>query len=74
MNKVRRHGEKGDEDEEGDGGIQALWVRNIKSDVSLSSDWQEIIDKCVYWLFFCDCWGKAIIRTIMSESRNPCAW
>lgn len=21
-------------------------------DVSLSSDWQEIIDKCVYWLFF----------------------
>lgn len=32
-------------------GVQALWVWNIKSDASLSSDWQEIIDKCVYWLF-----------------------
>lgn len=52
---------------------EAMWVRNIKSDVSLSSDRQEIIDKCVYWLFFCDCRGKAIIRTVMSEAHNRCA-
>lgn len=26
-------------------------VWNIKCDASLSSDWQEVIDKCVYWLF-----------------------
>lgn len=31
--------------------MKALWVWNIKSGVSLSSDWQKIIDECVYWLF-----------------------
>lgn len=57
-----RPGEKGDNGE------------GIKSDAVSSSDWQEIIDKRVYLLFSCDCRGKAIIRTIMSEAHNPCAW
>lgn len=65
--KSSAHKERGDE-------TPVWWVCYIKSDASLSSDWQEIIDKCVYCLFCCDCWAKAIIRTIMSEAHNPHAW
>lgn len=44
-----RQGEKRRRGRAGERGALFMW--NIKSDVGLSSDWQEIIDKCVYWLF-----------------------